>query len=94
MITGDSTRLVVYSYFVKSVSKRITEAIPELPKEAIANLSLAVLLNLLFLLRGEWGSLGDYVSTQKGLRTLIGEKLFWDSPQLEQRETPAGGLVH
>jgi len=70
------------------------EAIPELPKESLEDLPLAVLLNLLFLLRGEWGSLGDYMSTQKGLRTLVGEKLFWNGPQLEQPEIPAGELVN
>jgi len=93
MIT-EATRLVLHSYFVKSVSKRIVEAIPELPKESLEDLPLAVLLNLLFLLRGEWGSLGDYMSTQKGLRTLVGEKLFWNGPQLEQPEIPAGELVN
>lgn len=93
MITEDATRLSVHTYFLKSVSKRITDAIPELPKEALENLPLAVLLNLLFLLREEWGSLGDYVSTQKGLRAVVGEKLFWNSPQQERPEPPVG-LVH
>ena len=92
MIT-DATRLALHSYFVKSISKRIAEAIPELRNESLENLPLAVLLNLLFLLRGEWGSLGDYMSTQKGLRTLVGEKLFWNGPQLEQ-PVPAGELVN
>lgn len=93
MITEDATKLIVHAYFLKSVSKRITDTIPELSKEALENLPLAVLVNLLFLLRGEWGSLGDYVTTQKGLRAVVGEKLFWNSPQQEQPEAPVG-LVH
>lgn len=94
MIIEDATRVAIYSQFAKSVSRRITQAIPELPKESLENLPLAVLLNLLFLLSGEWGSLGDYISTQKGLRALVGEKLFWNSPQEMQPETTAGGLVN
>jgi len=93
MIIEDVTRLALHAYFLKSVSQRLTDAIPELPKEALENLPLAVLLNLLFLLRGEWGSLGDYVTTQKGLRAMVGEKLFWKGPQQELSETPAG-VVH
>jgi hypothetical protein len=35
----------------------------------------------------------SYVTTQKGLRAVVGEKLFWNSPQQEQHEAPVG-LVH
>lgn len=84
---------MVHAYFLKSVGKRITDTIPELPNEVLESLPLAVLLNLLFLLRGEWGSLGDYMSTQKGLRAVVGEQLFWNNPQTEQPEDVAG-LVH
>jgi hypothetical protein len=93
MITEDATRLTVHAYFLKSISQRLTDTIPELPKEGLENLPLAVLLNLLFLLRGDWGSLGDYVTTQKGLRAVVGEKLFWNSPQPEEPGAPVG-LVH
>jgi hypothetical protein len=91
MITDDAAKLVVYSHFSKCITKRIAEAIPELPNEELENLPLAVLLNILFLLRGDWGSLGDFVSTQRGLRALVGEKLFWNAPH---PEPSAGGLVN
>jgi hypothetical protein len=71
MITED-VRQIVYQKIVKAVGKRVEESIPELPKDSLQNLSLAALLNLLFLLKGEWGSIGDYITTQKGLRTLVG----------------------
>jgi len=93
MITEDATRSIVHAYFLKSVGQRLTEAIPVLPKEALESLPLAVLLNLLFLIRGEWGSLGDFVTTQKGLRAVVGEKLYWKGPQQGPLEAPAG-VVH
>jgi hypothetical protein len=80
MIAEHATRLIVQSYFLKSVSNRIMDTIPELPKEALENLPLAVLLSLLFLLRGEWGSPGDYMSTQKGLRSRAGRDIVLGQP--------------
>ena len=94
MIIEEAKRMIVYAFLVKLINRRVQEAIPDLPKEALENVPLAVLLNLLFLVRGEWGSLGDYVTTQKGLRTLVGEQLFWNIPQQEQPGVPVGGLVH
>ena len=93
MITEDVTRQIVYQHIVKAVSNRVENVIPELPKESLQTLSLAGLLNLLFLLRGEWSTLGDYTTTQRVLRTLLGDKLLWNTPQ-EQPEVPAEGLVH
>jgi hypothetical protein len=91
MITEDATRHIVYQHIMKAISKRVEDMIPELPKESLAQLSLAGLLNLLFLLRGEWGSIGDYVTTSKALRVLLGEKLLWSNPQ-DQADTSA--VVH
>jgi hypothetical protein len=49
-------------------------------------------LNLLFLMRGEWGSIGDYVTTQRAIRVLIGDDLLWAEPQ---KSSPAPvELVH
>jgi hypothetical protein len=93
MIAEDGTRMILYAFFLKAISKRVEDAVPELPKESLQNLSLAGLLNLLFLLRGEWSTLGDYTTTRRVLRTLLGDKLLWSSPQ-EQPEVPTEGLVH
>jgi hypothetical protein len=53
-------------------------AVVKLPDET--QLSLACALNLLFLLKGEWGTIGDYVTTLKALRATIGDDLIWGEP--------------
>jgi hypothetical protein len=56
-----NARQNVYQSILKTANKRLEQAIPG-SEGAFAQLSLAALLNLLFLLRGEWGSIGDYVT--------------------------------
>jgi hypothetical protein len=60
---------------------RASEKLLRRQADAFAHLSLAALLNLLFLIKGEWGSIGDYVTTQRAIRVLIGDELFWAEPQ-------------
>ena len=92
MITDDAMKQAVYQYILKTAHRRLALAIPGSEEGAFADLSLAAVLNLLFLLRGEWGSIGDYVTTQRALRTLIGDDLLWAQPQ---KSTPASvELVH
>src|SRR5439155_13902739 len=43
--------------------------------------SPVAVLNLLFLIRGEWGSIGDFVTTQRALRAIVGDDLLWAEPQ-------------
>ena len=81
----EDTRQNVYQHLLKSANKRLEQAIPG-SEGAFAYLSLAAVLNLLFLLRGEWGSIGDYVTTQRALRALIGDDLLWAEPE---KSTPA-----
>jgi len=47
---------------------------------AFGALFLAAALNLLFLVRGEWDSIGEYMTTLKALRIIIGEELLWARP--------------
>ncbi len=92
MITDDAMTQTVYQYILKTAHRRLALAIPGSEEGAFAHLSLAAVLNLLFLLRGEWGSIGDYVTTQRALRTLIGDDLLWAEPQ---KSTPGSvELVH
>jgi hypothetical protein len=81
MITDETTKHSVYQNVLKTVQKRLEQAIPGLTEGEFAHLSLAAVLNLLFLLRGEWGSIGDYVTTQRAIRSLIGDDLLWAEPQ-------------
>ncbi len=55
MITDETTKHSVYQNVLKTAQKRLEQAIPGSTEGAFAHLSLAAILNLLFLLRGEWG---------------------------------------
>jgi hypothetical protein len=80
MITDEALRQHVYRSILKTANKRLEQAIPGSSEGAFAHLSLAALLNLLFLMRGEWGSIGDYVTTQRALRATVGDDLLWTDP--------------
>jgi hypothetical protein len=80
MITENALRQNVYEHILKAANKRLELAIPG-SEGAFANLSLGALLNLLFLMRGEWGSIGDFVTTQRALRASVGDDLLWAEPQ-------------
>jgi hypothetical protein len=86
MNPSEDARQNVYKSILKTASKRLEQAIPGSSEGAFGQLSLAGVLNLLFLLRGEWGSIGDYVTTQRAIRALVGDDLMWAEPQ---KETPA-----
>ncbi len=81
MINDDILRQKVYQHILKTAQRRLEQALPDSTEGVFADLSLAALLNLLFLLRGEWGSIGHYVSTQRALRAVIGDELLWAEPQ-------------
>jgi hypothetical protein len=81
MNPSEDARQNVYKSILKTASKRLEQAIPGSSEGAFTHLSLAAILNLLFLLRGEWGSIGDYVTTQRAIRTLVGDELLWAEPQ-------------
>lgn len=74
----------IYSQLLRTIRARI-DAVIKLPEDI--QLSLASALNLLFLLRGEWGSIGDYVTTVKALRATVGDDLIWAEPS----KSPAVG---
>lgn len=92
MIANDAIKQAVYQYFLKAAHKRLEQAIPGSSQDAFADLSLVAALNLLFLLRGEWGSLGDYINTQRALRALLGDDLLWAEPK--QPTAASIELVH
>ena len=85
MITDDTLRRQVYRAILKMANKRLEQAFPGSSEGAFAHLSLAALLNLLFLMRGEWGSIGDFVTTQCALRATVGDDLLWADPQEPMR---------
>ena len=80
MNPSEDARQNVYQSILKTACKRLEQAIPG-SEGAFAQISLAQLLNVLFLLKGEWPTIGDYVTTQKAVRALVGEQLLWAEPQ-------------
>jgi hypothetical protein len=80
MITENATRQNVYEHILKAANRRLEQAIPG-SEGAFANLSLGAVVNLLFLLKGEWGSIGDFITTQRALRASVGDDLLWADPQ-------------
>jgi hypothetical protein len=74
---SNESRERIHAHLVKTIRTRI-DTVLKLPEDT--QLSLACALNLLFLLKGEWGSIGDYVTTFKALRATVGEDLIWAEP--------------
>lgn len=81
MNPSEDAKQQVYKSILKTTSKRLEQAIPGSSESTFADLSLGAILNLLFLLRGEWGSIGDYMTTQRAVRALVGDDLMWVEPQ-------------
>ena len=70
----------IHAQILRTIRTRI-DAVIKLPDDT--QLSLACALNLLFLLRGEWGSIGDYMMTLKALRT-EGARSGWISDRIRR----------
>ena len=81
MNPSEDARQNVYKSILKTASKRLEQAIPGSSEGAFAHLSLAAVLNLLFLLRGEWGSIGDYVTTQRAHPSTCRGRTAFGEPQ-------------
>jgi hypothetical protein len=88
MITDDALRQNIYQSILKTANRRLEQAIPGSSEGVYAHLSLAALLSLLFLMRGEWGSIGDFVTTHRAIRATVGDDLLWADPQQPMRASP------
>jgi hypothetical protein len=80
MIIENAVKQNIYEQILKTANKRLEQAIPG-SDGSYAHLSLGRLLNLLFFLRGEWGSIGDFWTTHQALRAIVGDDLLWADPQ-------------
>jgi hypothetical protein len=74
-----------------SLMRARLDALIKLPDDT--QLSLAGALNLLFLLRGDSGSIGGYFTTLKVLQETIGDDLVWAEP-LKVPTVAAPGVIH
>ena len=89
MTTENASRQNVYQHILKAANRRLEQAVPG-SEGAFGDLSLGAVLNLLFLIRGDWGSIGDFVTTQRALRASVGDDLLWAEPQ---KSSPAPAPV-
>jgi len=69
---------------IADVLKCEPEALPELP--------LGRAINLLYLIRGEALTLGEYIATMASTYAVVGD-LLWTPPSQFPREEPLGQLV-
>ena len=74
---SNESREKIHAQLLRTIRARI-DAVITLPDDT--QLSLACALNLLFLLKGERGSIGDYVTTFRALRAAVGDDLIWAEP--------------
>ena len=80
MIIENAVRQNIYEQILKITTRRLEQAIPG-SEGAYSHLSLGRAMNLLFFLRGEWGSIGDFMTTYQALRAVVGDELLWAEPQ-------------
>jgi hypothetical protein len=80
MSIDDTVKQNIYQQILKITNKRLEQAVSG-SEGAYTHLSLGRALNLLFFLRGEWGSIGDFMTTHQALRAIVGDDLLWADPQ-------------
>ena len=83
MISNDTKRQEAYDRLRKLTSGRIARAL-RLADEDLAKLSLAQLINVLFLIHGDGGSTGNFVVSFAAALELVGAELIWREPDIEQ----------
>ena len=74
-------QIKAHTELLKVLISRILDASGDLPKATLETFSLASLLSLLFLIKGETGILGEYYSTHRALVELTGRELYWKWPE-------------
>jgi hypothetical protein len=77
-----------YQFILKTLRNRLPSALSD--QAELNNLSMSELLNLIFVLYGTWGSVGDFSTTFKALRKIVGEEQLWKEPAALQ---PTSELV-
>lgn len=83
MIPSHSKRQEAYAQLWKLTSDRLVRAL-SLADEDLANLSLAQLINLLFLIHGDGGSTGNFTVSFAAALELVGADLVWHEPETEK----------
>ena len=85
---------VIVTELSKNIISRILETTSNIPKIVLEEMSLAAQLNVLFLIRGSYGSVGDYTTTQRALRHLVGDDAYWCWPEVTKVEVTENAAVN
>ena len=85
---------VIVAELSKNIVSRILETTSNIPKIVLEEMSLAAQLNVLFLLRGSYGSVGDYMTTQRAIRHLVGDDAYWRWPERTRAEVSENAAVN
>jgi hypothetical protein len=88
----DAKKQNVYEQILKVACGRLEQAIPG-SEGTLTHLPLGEVLNLLFLLRGELGSIGDFMTTFRALRATVGDDLIWAEPS-KSRTVVVPDVIH
>lgn len=75
---------VIYVQFLKSLRGRVSKAL-NCTEAEVSSLTLAELLNTVFLLHGVYGSIGDFNTTFWGMKKLVGDQI-WADPAKQEPE--------
>lgn len=73
---------------------RILDACKDIPRASLEGMSIASQLDLLFLLRGHHGTIGNFWSTQKAVMFLVGDDAFWRWPEVAKVEVAESAAVN
>ena len=71
-----------YLFLLKMLRKRLPPMLSD--QVELDALSMSEMLNLIFALYRTWGSLGDFSTTFKALKKIVGEEQLWKEPTAPQ----------
>ena len=81
----------IHQQILGTLRTRVAQAL-RVDEDKIPSLSACELLNILFLMCGQYGSVGDYITTLGTLRTLLGD-LVWAKPEAATENSQVSMMV-
>jgi len=78
-MANESRQQQIYDNLRGQISGRLIRAL-DATEDDLANLSLGELINTLFLMHGDRGSLGNCNVSFGGALKIVGEKMMWHEP--------------
>jgi hypothetical protein len=82
----------IHRQIIATLRMRVAQAL-RADEDKLPCMSAGELLNILFLLVGQWGSVGDYGASVKTLFLLLGD-LLWAKPETQPQTENAKPVVN